>query len=145
MPYSPTWNNPYIAPQQTFYPYPAMPQQQSNIIKVNGPSSALQYPVLANTQSPPLFDSAGGLFYIVTADGAGSKTIEAFDYSPHVEAPAPTAVAAVGRDEFDQLCKQVTSLKEEYDGILGSIQTANTTTYAATAVGEPAPNRDAGF
>ncbi len=144
MPYSPTWNNPYLSPQQAFYPYPAMPQQQqqSNIVKVNGPSSALQYPVPANTQSPPLFDSAGGLFYIVTADGAGSKTIEAFDYSPHVEPPAPTAVAAVSRDEFDQLCKQVTSLKEEYDGILGSIQAAGT---AATAVGEPTPNGNAGI
>ena len=146
MPYSPTWNNPYVSPQamQAFYPYPQMPQQQllstqaqqaqSNIIKVNGPDSALQYPVAPGTQSQPLFDNAGGIFYIVTADGAGSKTIEAFDYPPHVEPqPQQPAELYVTRSEYTDLLARFQQLQEEVtNGVHGSVQTEST---AATDVG----------
>ena len=155
MPYSPTWNNPYLSPQamQAFYPYPSLQQQQmlaaqaqttqSNIIKVNGPDSALQYPVAPGTQSQPLFDNAGGVFYIVTADGAGSKTIEAFDFTPHVEPqPQQPAELYVTRSEYTDLLARFQQLKEEVtNGIHGPVQSDRT---AATEVGPTASDARTG-
>jgi hypothetical protein len=129
---------------QAFYPYPSLQQQQmlatqaqatqSNIVKVNGPDSALQYPVAPGTQSQPLFDNAGGIFYIVTADGAGSKTIEAFDYTPHVEPqPQQPAELYVTRSEYTDLLARFQQLQEEVtNGVHGSVQAEST---AAAQVG----------
>jgi hypothetical protein len=135
-----------MSPQamQAFYPYPSLQQQQvlasqaqatqSNIVKVNGPDSALQYPVAPGTQSQPLFDNAGGIFYIVTADGAGSKTIEAFDYTPHVEPqPQQPAELYVTRSEYTDLLARFQQLQEEVtNGVHGSVQAESP---AATEVG----------
>ena len=97
MPYQPTWNNPYL-------PNPYLPQfnqgqpvqlyQQpiNGITKVNGRDSAMQYQLPPNSMSPALFDKNGQVFYIVSTDGTGTKTVETFDFSPHVEAEAVSGV-----------------------------------------------------
>lgn len=126
----PAWNNLYSTlpyQQQVMptvqYPPAYQPQQQSNIIKVNGPSSAMQYPTAPNTQSPPLFDTAGDKFYVVTADGAGSKTLETFDFAPHIEEQqSGTQADFVTREEFQGLVSKVEQMIGANNGIHEPVQ-----------------------
>lgn len=110
------------------YVQTVQPQQyQTGIKKVNGPQSALQFPVAPNTQSDALFDMAGGVFYIVTADAAGSKTLESFDYSPHVEKPITVDGAEfVSRTEYDKFVAKVSAALEALDGIHGPVRSRST-------------------
>lgn len=145
-PYQPTWNNPYmpqpmqqmpqVAPQQ-FTPQYQPPM--SAIIKVNGRESALQYQMQPNTQSPALFDMNGKQFYIVTADGAGTKTVEVFDFTKHVdEQPVQIDGAQfVSRREFDEFAAKVNAVIGAANGIHGPVQ-ATTNTDAAAAGGNTA-------
>ena len=94
-------------------PQAAQPYQQpvNGIVKVNGRESALQYQLPPNSMSPALFDANGRTFYVVSTDGAGAKTVEAFDFHPHVEErPQPALAGYVGRDEFDALAARVESM-----------------------------------
>ena len=86
------YGNPYM---QNFNPYQqlqlqqAQPQQpQQEVVKVNGEPGARAYPMGANS-SALLLDSSGLLVWLVTSDGAGYKTVSAYDITPHQEAPAP--------------------------------------------------------
>lgn len=133
MQYTPMWGNAYLGPQQYYQPFQLpqqVQQQQGNIVKVNGRDSALQYPTAPNTQSPPLFDMNGKVFYVVTADGAGSKTVETFDYSPHQEPEQQQpANLYVTRSEYSDLLAEVQRLREEVgNGLHGPVQTGSSTT-----------------
>lgn len=101
-PYQSTWQNPYLPNQ----PMTVQPYQQpvNGITKVNGRDSALQYPLPPNSMSQPLFDNNGKTFYIVSTDGAGGKTVEAFDFAPHVDSQPAQPVS---REEFDSLADKV--------------------------------------
>ena len=86
------YGNPYM---QTFNPYQQlqlqqqqMQQPQQEVVKVNGENGARAYPMGANS-SALLLDSSGLLVWLVTTDGAGYKTVSAYDITPHQEAPAP--------------------------------------------------------
>lgn len=71
--------NPYITaamPQQA----QAVPQQE--VVKVNGYNGANSYSMGANS-SALLLDVSGKLVWMVTTDGAGYKTIGAYDITPH--------------------------------------------------------------
>lgn len=141
-------NNPY-APylQQSLYQgYQQMPmqapsyvspyqqQQPTNgIIQVNGPESAMQFSMAPNSTSPALFDNNGRVFYIVTTDGTGMKTLETFDYSKHVERQSAGA-DVVTRAELDSLTNRV-SMLETSNGIHGQVQPAIP---AASATEQPA-------
>jgi len=141
------WNNPYttlpyqqqVMPTTMQYQPAYQPQQQNNIIKVNGPSSALQYPTPPNTQSPPLFDTKGGQFYVVTADGAGSKTIETFDFMPHVEETKDEfdMSGLVTREEFQSFVNKVEQMIGAGNGIHGSVQAMPTQSTPATVNPQP--------
>lgn len=128
MPYTPMWPNPYLPAYNQGMPvqpqYQACQPQTNGVIKVNGPESALQYSLGPNSMSPALFDMGGGIFYIVSTDGTGAKTLESFDYSPHVEEtpPAPSVQEAVSREEFDRLVAKVDSM-EARNGVHGPVQT----------------------
>ena len=83
---SPLYNpniNPYMYAQT---PYQQQPKQ--DVIKVNGENGARAFPIGANS-SALLLDSSGELVWLVTTDGAGYKTVSAYDITPHQEAPAP--------------------------------------------------------
>lgn len=131
MPYTSTWNNPYMQPgYQPTMPLP--PQQigyqaQQGVKKVNGPQSALQYPVAPNTQSDPLFDFNGKDFYIVSADSAGFKTLETFGFFKKENNEELSA--QVTRAEFDALVSKVNNM-EAHNGIHGPIQPTATDTTA---------------
>lgn len=127
-PYQSTWTNPYV----TSNPYgtsPVMPtvqpyQQPTNgIIKVNGPQSAMQYAMAPNSTSPALFDEGGTMFYVVSTDGTGTKTIETFDFSPHVE-QSPMVVdgaSFVSREEFDAFAARVNAVIGAGNGTDGTV------------------------
>jgi hypothetical protein len=127
LPYQPTWQNPYLAqnPYQTMAPQqvPPMQYQQpfNGITRVNGRDSALQYQLPPNSMSPALFDNNGRTFYIVSTDGTGAKTVEAFDYSEHVEQAQTPTDDFVSRAEFDELSARVSMALEALNGIQGPV------------------------
>lgn len=146
MPYTPTWNNPYLqqGPYQSqayqqLVQAQAFPSQQisqiaqqyqqsyNGITKVNGPQSAMQINLPPNSISNPLIDSSfdgkKGVFYIVSTDGTGSKSIEAFDFSPHIEQQVQVDNSQyVSRQEFNELAARVGIILGALNGIHGPVQ-----------------------
>lgn len=133
--YNPYLSNPYLNQMQPQIAPPTMPQLQQPVngaIQVNGRDSAMQYQLPPNSTSPALFDTNGKVFYIVTTDGTGTKQIEAFDFSPHVdEAPSTPPFQGVSREEFDTLVARVDKIMEAQNGIHGQVQPAATDTGTA--------------
>ena len=121
MPYTPyqsTWQNPYLpqynqgqAVQPMVQPYQ---QPVNGIVKVNGRDSALQYQLPPNSMSPALFDQNGQTFYIVSTDGTGMKTVEAFDFTQHVDQKPVKIDGAefVSRQEYDSFVAKVSAALE---------------------------------
>lgn len=132
-PYQSTWNNPYV----TSNPYgasPVMPTMQpyqqpvNGIVKVNGRDSATQYQLPPNSMSPALFDRDGKTFYIVSTDGTGAKTVEAFDFAPHVDEPVTIDGAQfVSRHEFDEFAAKVNAVLEASNGLHATVPAAAVT------------------
>lgn len=124
-PYQSTWNNPYLATGQPLMPSVQPYQQPVNgITKVNGRDSAMQYQLPPNSMSPALFDQNGQTFYIVSTDGTGTKTIEAFDFRPHVEEKPVTIDGAqfVSREEFDAFAAKVNAVLEAKNDVYAAVQ-----------------------
>jgi hypothetical protein len=121
-PYNPTWVNPYLQGQQGVPQYQPLAAPTNGITKVNGIESARQYTLPPNSMSPALFDNNGKTFYVVSTDGAGGKTVEAFDYVPHVEREPITVDGAqfVSREEFDGFVSRV-------DAALGALDELHAT------------------
>ena len=91
------YQNPFINPygygQQMPQPYmqPGIPQQAvpaQQVVRVNGENGARAFQIGANS-SALLLDESGAMVWLVTSDGAGYKTVAAYDIAPHQEAPAP--------------------------------------------------------
>ena len=62
--------------------------QQTQVVRVNGENGAKAYNLGANS-SALLLDESGLMVWLVTSDGAGYKTVSAYDITPHQAAPAP--------------------------------------------------------
>ena len=152
MPYQSTWINPYVQQQYTQYQpgqyqpaqyQPAQYQQAqyqqsqsyqqgqqpvNGIVKVNGRDSALQYQLPPNSTSIPLIDSSfdgnKGIFYVVSTDGTGTKSIEAYDFVPHAETQPIEIDGAqfVSRDEFDEFARKVNAVIGAFDGPNGPVR-----------------------
>ena len=58
------------------------------VVRVNGRNGAEAYSIGPNS-SALLLDEGGTLVWLITTDGAGYKTISAYDITPHQTAPAP--------------------------------------------------------
>ena len=78
-----------------FNPYGFMQQNQAQavqppvqVVKVNGENGAKAYSIGANS-SALLLDESGLMVWLVTSDGAGYKTVSAYDITPHQATPAP--------------------------------------------------------
>lgn len=136
MPYQSTWNNPYLnngtyMPQgATTLPYMPQTYQQpvNGITKVNGHDSAMQYQLPPNSMSPALFDNNGTMFYIVSTDGTGMKTVEAFDFTPHVDKPVQIDGAQfVSKQEYDQFVAKVSAALEAINGVHAAVSTTTAT------------------
>ena len=137
-PYQSMWQNPYLP--LTNQGQPALPamqayqQQQSmnGIIQVNGPDSAMQCNLPPNSTSYPMFNTNGKVFYVVTTDGNGSKTIETFSFAPFVEEQTQHAGDTVSRREFDELAAKVDAIIGGTNGTDGPVQAST------AAAGQPA-------
>ena len=93
------YQNPFInpfgygqqMPQQ--YMQPGIQQQpaqlpQRQVDRVNGENGARAF-ALGPYSSAMLLDESGTIVWMVTTDGAGYKTVQAYDIMPHKEEPAP--------------------------------------------------------
>lgn len=132
MQYNPYLANPYM--QQAIMPQvPQVPQYQqpvNGIVKVNGQQSAMQVQLPPNSTSQPMidasFDGKHGMFYVVSTDGTGMKTVECFDFQPHVDQqPAHMAEPDyVSRAEFQGLVEKVNQMIGGAHGTDGPVQAA---------------------
>ena len=77
--------NPYGFMQQG-----QMPQTQpvTQVVRVNGENGAKAYGLGANS-SALLLDESGLMVWLVTTDGAGYKSVSAYDITPHQVTPPP--------------------------------------------------------
>lgn len=99
-------------------------QPVNGIVKVNGRDSALQYNLPPNSMSPALFDNNGKVFYVVSTDGTGAKTVETFDFAPHVDEEPVSIDGAefVSRSEYDQFVAKVSAALEAINGANAAVQ-----------------------
>lgn len=111
------------------YSMPTQYQQPVNgVIKVNGRDSAMQYQLPPNSTSPALFDNNGKVFYVVSTDGTGMKTVETFDFSPHKDEQPLNIDGAqfVSRQEYDSFVAKVSAALEALNGVHAAVPaTAN--------------------
>ena len=87
------FQNPYLNPYSFLQPYQqtpaqATPQSAQQVVRVNGENGARSYQMGANG-SALLLDESGLMVWLCTTDGAGYKTVSAYDIVPHQEAPKP--------------------------------------------------------
>ena len=83
------FQNPYFNPYGFLQQNQPMPQAQpTQVVRVNGENGAKAYSIGANS-SALLLDESGLMVWLVTSDGAGYKTVSAYDITPHQDAPKP--------------------------------------------------------
>lgn len=83
------YENPMYNP--ALMPYLGMPQpapRKQEVVRVNGENGARAYQIGANS-SALLLDESGKMVWLVVSDGAGYKSVSAYDIIPHEEPPAP--------------------------------------------------------
>ena len=103
--------NPYgMAPQ--YQPPVPVPAQQ--VVRVNGENGARAYALGANS-SALLLDESGALVWLVTSDGAGYKTVAAYDIAPHRAEPQP---------DFGNLEQRIKKLEEKINVNAGNTAAA---------------------
>ena len=89
MGYQSPYFNPYGFMQQAQMQQAVQPQiQPAQVVRVNGENGAKAYNIGANS-SALLLDESGTMIWLVTSDGAGYKTVSAYDIAPHQTVPAP--------------------------------------------------------
>ena len=104
--------NPYgMAPQ---YQPPVMPAAVQQVVRVNGENGARAYQIGANS-SAMLLDESGTLVWLVTTDGAGYRTVQAYDITPHRAAAAP---------DYGSLENRIKRLEEIVNGNSGNTAAA---------------------
>ena len=84
------YQNPYLNPyaMSPTYQAPQPVQQPVQVVKVNGENGARTYQLGPNS-SALLLDESGLLVWLVTSDGAGYKTVNAYDITPHQAIQTP--------------------------------------------------------
>ena len=115
------YQNPFINPygygqpmQQQYMPQaPAQPAAQQ-VVRVNGENGARAYQIGANS-SALLLDESGLMVWLVTSDGAGYKTVQAYDIAPHQTAPA---------QDLSGLESRIKRLEEIVNGYTGNSSAA---------------------
>lgn len=81
--YNPYFNNPYM---QTPAPMAPNATNQQQVVKVNGRNGAEAFQMAPNS-STLLLDETAPIVWLATTDGAGYKTLAAYDIAPHQEQP----------------------------------------------------------
>jgi hypothetical protein len=98
--------NPYLNP----YGFMQQPIQQQlppqQVVKVNGENGARAYAIGANS-SALLLDESGTMVWLCTTDGAGYKSVSAYDIVPHKVEPIP---------DYGNLEERIKKLEEMVNG-----------------------------
>ena len=138
MPYTPTWNNPYL---QQYQPYqqqanmPTIPQasisQQKSRVLVDGAAEAMNrflmmYPasmLVPGFVSDELFDINGKQFHVLSIEADGRRNLETFDYKKHEEEKPVTIDGAdfVSKREYDQFVAKVSAALEALNGVHAAV------------------------
>lgn len=102
------YQNPFMSPYGYGQPVqPVLPAQQ--VVRVTGEAGARAYQIGPNS-SALLLDESGALVWLVTSDGAGYKTVSAYDIAPHQQEKAP---------DFGDLESRIKRLEERINGNTG--------------------------
>ena len=107
--------NPYGFAQQ--YQPQAMQQMMQpaqQVVRVSGENGARAYQIGPNS-SALLLDESGLMVWVVTSDGAGYKTVQAYDIAPHQTAPT---------QDFGSLESRIKRLEEIVNGNAGNTAAA---------------------
>lgn len=95
---------PYAPYQQPFQ----MPQPQTQqVVRVSGENGARAYQIGPNS-SALLLDESGTMIWLCTTDGAGYKTVSAYDIAPHQTAPP------IDYDTIEQRLKRLEEFVNEF-------------------------------
>ena len=103
------FQNPYMPGAYSPYGQSVASQASQQVVRVNGQNGAQAYTIGPNS-SALLLDESGTLVWLVTSDGAGYKTVSAYDITPHQAAPAPDFGALENR------IKRLEDFVNEYTG-----------------------------
>ena len=96
------------------YQQQMQPAQQCQVVRVNGENGARAYQIGANS-SALLLDESGALVWLVTSDGAGYKTVSAYDIAPHKAEQQP---------DYGTLENRIKRLEEIVNGSTGNTAAA---------------------
>lgn len=110
------YQNPFINPYgmaQQYMPAAVQPAPQQ-VVRVNGENGARAYQIGANS-SALLLDESGTLVWLVTSDGAGYKTVAAYDIAPHQAEALP---------DFGSLETRIKRLEEKVNANAGNSSAA---------------------
>ena len=121
------YGNPFLNPYgQQFMPTVQQPAQQ--VVRVSGENGARAYQLPPNS-SALLLDETGVIIWLVTSDGAGYKTVSAYDIQPHKTETAR---------EYSDLESRVKKLEE----MIGGMSNGNTGNSSAAGEGKSGGSTD---
>lgn len=100
------YQNPFFNPYGFMQQPQPVQQPQQQVVRVNGENGAKAYGIGANS-SALLLDETGTMVWLVTSDGAGYKSVSAYDIVPHKAEPAP---------DFGSLETRIKRLEEIING-----------------------------
>ena len=110
------------------YQPPVMPAAPQQVVRVNGENGARAYQIGANS-SAMLLDESGLMVWLVTSDGAGYKTVQAYDIAPHKTEPAP---------DYCSLEDRIKRLEEIVNGNTGNTSAVREKQYVPDATARQA-------
>ena len=126
--------NPYGIMPQYQPPVQSMPAAQQ-VVRVNGEAGARTYQIGANS-SAMLLDESGTMVWLVTSDGAGYRTVQAYDIAPHQNAPAP---------DYGGLESRIKRLEEIVNGYTGNTAAAGEKQYGAAGAARAADDEHGAY
>ena len=115
------YQSPFINPYGMAPQLPQMMPAAQQVVRVNGENGARAYQIGPNG-SALLLDEGGTLVWLVTSDGAGYKTVSAYDITPHRAEAAP---------DYGSLESRIRRLEEMINGNTGNSSAAGEKQYDA--------------
>ena len=123
------YQNPFINPYGAMPQYPpVMPAAAQQVVRVNGENGARAYQIGPNS-SAMLLDESGLMVWLVTSDGAGYKTVQAYDITPHKEETRPA---------MTDLEDRIRRLEEKVNGSTGNSSAAEEKQHGQGGAARPA-------
>lgn len=115
----------YFQNQASPYNQFSLPQTaRQEVVRVNGENGARAYSMGANS-SALLLDESGIMIWLVTTDGAGYKTVSAYDIVPHQIEQVP---------DYSKLENRIAKLEEFINGFTTDTSTAERNSSATSSV-----------